>query len=176
MYTQRYLISRHEYGVAIIHNVPGSAFDVARIVMTSRQFEHIDFKGDNAVDRIKLAYVKVRVMECMKNVDTLHGIWFHFGKETSYGTFFKVIDILLSDKEALFQLAGDDIRYYHHVPGTDLPKPGFLCGNTLPRVPPAAIEDPRLSIEDLWKYGNRLVCVFCILLFSYFYGLLRKRY
>jgi hypothetical protein len=63
-------------------------------LILKRRYTDIDFNGNNADDKTRLAFADVLVREIVTNNDTLRGLRFNFKDSATFGTFFSVLTIL----------------------------------------------------------------------------------
>lgn len=79
----------------------------------SRDYIGIHLTGDPVNDSVKLDFARTRVREILQQMDTIHGVHFHFGDSARYGTLIRVMDILQQERAQHYLQDSDGIHFLY---------------------------------------------------------------
>ena len=78
-----------------------------------RNYAHISLTGNEITDAIKLDMARTGMRRILMEMDTIHGIHFHFGDSARYKTLIRVMDMLRQEKAQHYLQDSDGIRFLY---------------------------------------------------------------
>lgn len=78
-----------------------------------RNYAHISLTGNEVTDEVKLDMARAGMRRILMEMDTIHGIHFHFGDSARYKTLIGLMDVLRQEKAQHYLQDSDGIRFLH---------------------------------------------------------------
>jgi hypothetical protein len=83
-----------------------------------RTYLTITFNESLTENSIKLAYAQLRIREILSNNDSINGIHFYFTDQAEYGTFVKLLDILILERAKHYVPNGNNLCFFYKPSST----------------------------------------------------------
>jgi hypothetical protein len=78
-----------------------------------RDFIGIHFTGEDWKDSIKFSFAQLSVQEIIENADTLHGVHFSYGDNTTYQSLIRTFDLLHTARAQCYQSDHAEIWFFY---------------------------------------------------------------
>ena len=62
--------------------------------LNSKKYTTVNLNGDSDIDLKKIDEAAIEIKKITLSKDSISGVKFHFGEQSEYGTFIKVLDVL----------------------------------------------------------------------------------
>ena len=116
IYRQERALSLFWLDSSLIKKHPGF-IDLPKI---KRTYLTITFNESLTENNIKLAYAQLRIREILSNNDSINGIHFQFTDQAEYGTFVKLLDILIMERAKHYVPNENDLWFFYKPPRVDV--------------------------------------------------------
>ena len=77
--------------------------------LNSKKYTTVNLNGDNCADLKKIDKAAIEIKEITLSKDSIRGVKFHFGPNSDYATFIRVLDVLAIQKPGFYVPYKDDI-------------------------------------------------------------------
>lgn len=77
--------------------------------LNSKKYTTVNLNGDNYTDLEKIDKAAIEIKKIVLSKDSIRGVKFHFGPNSEYATFIKVLDVLAIQKPGFYVPYKDDI-------------------------------------------------------------------